>query len=63
MAVKGNWLTIANQIQEKEAGKVITDRVKNLAERFQLITGNNIEAYREEGRFIVSLPLTPLTTP
>ena len=63
MAVKGNRLTIANQIQEKGSRQKSSQiGLKNLAERFQLITGNNIEAYREEGRFIVSLPLTPLTT-
>lgn len=59
--VKDNRLYIINQIQEK-ANRQHSSKIglKNLAERFQLVTGANIEAYRDDGKFIVSMPLTPL---
>lgn len=59
--VRDNQLIIINEIQEK-GNKQNSSQIglKNLAERFQLITGNPIEAYQENGKFIVSLPLTPL---
>ncbi|MEQ9415810.1 MAG: hypothetical protein RIF39_18365, partial [Cyclobacteriaceae bacterium] len=61
--VRNNQLTIINQIQEK-GNKPNSSQIglKNLTERFQLITGNPIKAYRENGKFIVSLPLTPLNS-
>ncbi|MEQ8425329.1 MAG: histidine kinase [Cyclobacteriaceae bacterium] len=60
--VRDNRLFITNQIQEK-GSKQPSSKIglKNLAERFQLVTGNNIEAFRENDKFIVSMPLTPLT--
>jgi len=58
-----NQLIITNQIQEKGSVKNSSQiGLKNLSERFQLITGNNIRAKRQNGQFVVSLPLTPLTT-
>ena len=61
--VKDNRLTITNHIQEKgntqNSSKI---GLKNLMERFQLITGNHIEAYQKDEKFIVSLPLTPIST-
>lgn len=60
--VKDNRLFVINQIQEKGSYQSSSKiGLKNLAERFQLITGNNIEAFSENGKFIVSLPLTPLS--
>ncbi|MCB0490821.1 MAG: histidine kinase [Cyclobacteriaceae bacterium] len=61
--VQNNQLTIINQIQEK-GNKQNSSQIglKNLTERFQLITGNPIKAYKENGKFIVSLPLTPLNS-
>ncbi|MFZ1805933.1 MAG: histidine kinase [Cyclobacteriaceae bacterium] len=61
--VKENQLIIINEIQEK-GNKQTSSQIglKNLTERFQLITGNSIKAYQENGKFIVSLPLTPLTS-
>lgn len=60
--VRDNKLVIINEIQEK-GNRQNSSRIglKNLAERFQLITGNSIDAVRENGKFIVSLPLTPLS--
>lgn len=61
--VKDNRLTITNHIQQK-GNKQNSSKIglKNLTERFHLITGNHIEAYQKDGKFIVSLPLTPITT-
>jgi LytS/YehU family sensor histidine kinase len=61
--VNENHLIITNQIQEK--GRIQNSSkigLKNLSERFQLITGSNIKATRQNGRFVVNLPLTPLKT-
>ena len=59
--LKNNRLIISNQIQERKnrqhSSKI---GLKNLDERFQLITGLAIEATRQNDKFIVSMPLTPL---
>lgn len=63
MDLQGDRLIITNQIQEK--GSILNSSkigLKNLKERFHLITGKNIEAHRENGKFIVKLPLTSLNT-
>lgn len=61
--VNDNQLVITNQIQEK--GSIQNSPkigLQNLAERFQLITGNQIKTINQNGKFVVSLPLTPLIT-
>jgi len=59
--IRDNQLIIVNAIQEK-GNKQSSSQIglKNLKERFQLITGHSIEVYKENGKFIVSLPLTPI---
>ncbi len=59
--VRDNHLTIANQIQPRANAQNSSQiGLKNLRERFQLITGSDIEASQQNGQFIVSLPLIAL---
>ena len=61
--IRDNQLYIINQIQEKTStGNSSRIGLQNLAERFQLITGKTIQAFRENEKFVVSLPLTPLSS-
>lgn len=61
--INDNCLIITNHVQEKRRQNSSQIGLKNLMERFQLITGSPIQAYKENGKFIVSLPLTTLTQP
>ncbi len=59
--LKKDRLYITNQIQERRnrqhSSKI---GLKNLDERFQLITGQSIVAHKENNQFVVSMPLTPI---
>lgn len=59
--VKEGTLQIINTVQERR-NRQHSSRIglKNLDERFRLITGNGISVNRENGKFIVSMPLIPL---
>lgn len=59
--VRDGYLYISNAVQERRSvGHSSKIGLKNLDERFKLVTGKGIEAVRENGKFIVSMPLTPL---
>ena len=61
--IKENRLIVINDVRKKKNKQNSSGiGLKNLAERFQLITNSQIEAFEENSKFIVSLPLTPLTT-
>lgn len=63
LEVRENRMYIANQIHKKRRGQNSSKiGLKNLGERFQLITGFTIEAFVENEKFVVSLPLTPVAT-
>lgn len=59
--VKDDRLTITNSIRERNA-KTHTSGIglKNLDERFRLITGKGINSQREGSDFVVQLPLIPI---
>ncbi|GAB3337611.1 hypothetical protein GCM10027429_22210 [Marivirga atlantica] len=60
--IDDNRLYVINDLREK-GNKQSSSKIglKNLNERFQLVTKHGIDAYQENNKFIVSLPLTPLT--
>lgn len=61
--IQENRLIVINDVRKKvNKQKSSGIGLKNLAERFQLITNSDIRAFEEDSKFIVSLPLTPLTT-
>lgn len=59
--VQGDWLVITNSIRERKT-RAHSSRIglKNLEERFKLVTGKAITAKREKTKFIVQLPLIPI---
>ena len=58
MSIDGERLVISNQIQKKRSPKVSTKiGLKNLNERFQLITGKKVEMSEQNNVFTVRLPL------
>lgn len=59
--VRDGNLLIMNTVQERK-NRQHSSRIglKNLDERFKIITGSGITAVRENGKFIVSMPLVPL---
>ncbi len=61
MDVQEGILHITNSIREKKQ-KAHSSRIglKNLDERFRLVTGKGIHTLRKEESFIVQLPLTPI---
>jgi sensor histidine kinase YesM len=63
MDVKEGILTISNSIKERKA-KTHSSGIglKNLDERFKLITGKGIVSHREGDQFVVQLPLIPIHT-
>jgi len=55
-------LYIINSVRErKNVGHSSKIGLKNLDERFRLVTGKGITAARQEDKFVVQLPLTPIT--
>lgn len=61
--VRDGNLQIINTVQQRK-NRQPSSRIglKNLDERFKIITGSGISAVRENGKFIVNLPLVPLNT-
>lgn len=61
--VRDGNLQIINTVQQRK-NRQHSSRIglKNLDERFKIITGSGISAVRENGKFIVNLPLVPLNT-
>lgn len=61
--VRNGRLYIINQIQERK-NRQLSSKIglKNLNERFQLVTGNPIDAKIENDKFVVSMPLIPLSS-
>jgi sensor histidine kinase YesM len=59
--VRNGYLFIVNSIQEKKS-RTHSSKIglKNLDERFKIVTGQGIVTNREDQQFIVRLPLTPL---
>jgi sensor histidine kinase YesM len=59
--IQENQLIISNSIRERKA-KAHSSRIglKNLDERFKLITGKGITSNREAEKFVVLLPLIPI---
>lgn len=61
--VKDGQLTISNSIRErKTAAHSSRIGLKNLDERFKLVTGKGISAERKEDQFVVQLPLIPINS-
>lgn len=60
--VKDEQLIIRNTIRERKTS-VHSSRIglKNLDERFKLMTGSGIVSGMEDGKFVVRLPLLPIT--
>ncbi len=63
MDVQGDWLVITNSIRERNT-RAHSSRIglKNLDERFKLVTGKAITATRGQTKFIVQLPLIPINS-
>jgi sensor histidine kinase YesM len=60
--VKDNMLVISNKIQVKRSIRHSSKiGLKNMDDRFRIITGKGIAAANEDGRFNVTLPLIPLS--
>jgi sensor histidine kinase YesM len=61
--IKESTLIISNSIKERKA-KTHSSHIglKNLDERFKLITGEGIISHRNDDQFIVQLPLIPIHT-
>lgn len=61
--VQGDRLVITNSIRERKT-RAHSSRIglKNLDERFKLITGKAISAAREQTKFVVQLPLIPINS-
>lgn len=60
--LKEGMLYIINSIRErKNVGHSSRIGLKNLDERFRLVTGKGITATRQEEKFVVQLPLIPIT--
>lgn len=60
--LKDGMLYIINSVRErKNVGLSSKIGLKNLDERFRLVTGKGITATREEEKFVVQLPLVPIT--
>ncbi|HMJ70837.1 MAG TPA: histidine kinase [Cyclobacteriaceae bacterium] len=60
--LKEGMLYIINSIRErKNVGHSSKIGLKNLDERFRLVTGKGIKAAREGDKFVVQLPLIPIT--
>jgi sensor histidine kinase YesM len=61
--VKEGQLIISNSIRERKT-RAHSSRIglKNLDERFRLVTGKGIVANRQEDKFVVKLPLIPITS-
>lgn len=58
MEIERNRLVITNQLQKKRSKKESTKiGLKNLNERFQLITGSEVEVSTKNNVFTISLPL------
>ncbi|HRI77962.1 MAG TPA: histidine kinase [Cyclobacteriaceae bacterium] len=60
--IKEGCLFIINHIRERR-NRQHSSRIglKNLDERFRIITGKSISSFREEDKFVVSMPLIPLS--
>ncbi len=59
--LQSNMLQVTNTIRERRnVGHSSKIGLKNLDERFRLVTGNGITALREEETFVVNLPLIPI---
>jgi len=60
--VRDGCLFIINEIQERRnrqhSSKI---GLKNLDERFRIVTGKSISSFREQNKFVVSMPLIPLS--
>ncbi|MEI9921000.1 MAG: histidine kinase [Bacteroidota bacterium] len=62
MDLRDGILSVSNSIRErKNAGHSSKIGLKNLDERFKLITGKGIIASKQEDMFIVQLPLIPIS--
>lgn len=60
--LKEGVLLIMNSVRErKNVGHSSKIGLKNLDERFRLVTGKGINAGRKEEKFVVQLPLVPIT--
>lgn len=60
--LKEGMLYIINSVRErKNVGHSSKIGLKNLDERFRLVTGKGITATKEEEKFVVQLPLVPIT--
>ncbi|HNV31144.1 MAG TPA: histidine kinase [Cyclobacteriaceae bacterium] len=61
--IKEGHLTITNSIRERKT-RSHSSRIglKNLDERFKLVTGKGISTNKEENKFIVHLPLIPINS-
>lgn len=61
--IKEGHLTITNSIRKRKT-RSHSSRIglKNLDERFKLVTGKGISTNKEENKFIVQLPLIPITS-
>ncbi|HYG17913.1 MAG TPA: histidine kinase [Ohtaekwangia sp.] len=61
--VNDGYLVVGNIIQEKKTlGHSSRIGLKNLEERFKIVTGRGIITERLEDRFVVRMPLIPLNT-
>jgi sensor histidine kinase YesM len=58
--VEAGNLIISNTIRERSSRHSSRIGLKNLDERFKLITGKGISAGKEGGQFVVKFPLTPI---
>lgn len=58
--VEAGNLIISNTIRERTSRHSSRIGLKNLDERFKLITGKGISAGKEGGQFVVKFPLTPI---
>lgn len=60
--LKDGMLYVSNSIRErKNAGHSSKIGLKNLDERFRLVTGKGITAEKQNEKFVVQLPLIPIT--
>ncbi len=61
LSVVNNYLIIRNRVREKRSIQHSSGiGLKNLNERFRILTGKEIKAGKEEEDFVIRLPLTPM---
>lgn len=61
--IRNGYLTITNSIRERKT-RAHSSRIglKNLDERFKLVTGKGITTDKQDNKFVVHLPLIPITS-